>query len=338
MARADVCHPDRAAILGRGVAVRATGSRGLHVVAPLDRSAGFDEARSFARELAALLAEGEPERFTVEQRKNKRRGRLYVDTARNAYAQTAVTPMQYVRFRALPSPCRSTGASSAAPTRSGSTFATSTGGWRESGTLGEDVAGRPRAERAATPARRASPLTRFPRRSPGRPDRADARADFRLLPPSRPGGMRAGHRSSMSTRPTTPSFAISKIARSVTPSRAQIPPSARFVPSSRARGPCPGSRGVGRSSVGSAARSRCPRAGDRSAIFDHDECRDLGDLELLDFRSCREYGNHGRTAVIRWAEARRAASIIRRSSMRWSFTGREHDWTRKTSAPRIDSL
>ena len=43
------------------------------------------------------------------------------------------------------------------------------------------------------------------------------------------------------------------------------------------------------------------------------------------------------TAVILWAEARRAAWIIRRSSTRWSLTGGEHDWTRKTSAPRIDS-
>jgi len=41
--------------------------------------------------------------------------------------------------------------------------------------------------------------------------------------------------------------------------------------------------------------------------------------------------------VIRCAEARRAAWIIRRSSTRWSFTGAEHDCTRKTSAPRIDS-
>jgi bifunctional non-homologous end joining protein LigD len=31
-------------------------------------------------------------RFTTEQRKEKRRGHLYLDTARNAYAQIAVAP------------------------------------------------------------------------------------------------------------------------------------------------------------------------------------------------------------------------------------------------------
>jgi bifunctional non-homologous end joining protein LigD len=85
--------------LGLAAYVKATGSRGLHVVAPLDRSVDFDDARAFARELAALLAEREPKRYTVEQRKEKRRGRLYIDTARNAYAQTAVAAYA---VRALP--------------------------------------------------------------------------------------------------------------------------------------------------------------------------------------------------------------------------------------------
>jgi bifunctional non-homologous end joining protein LigD len=79
--------------------VKTTGSRGLHVVAPLDRSVDFDDARAFARELAALLAERKPKRYTVEQRRGKRRGRLYIDTARNAYAQTAVAAYA---VRALP--------------------------------------------------------------------------------------------------------------------------------------------------------------------------------------------------------------------------------------------
>lgn len=38
-------------------------------------------------------------RAPIEQRKDKRRGRLYLDTARNAYAQTAVAPYA---VRALP--------------------------------------------------------------------------------------------------------------------------------------------------------------------------------------------------------------------------------------------
>jgi bifunctional non-homologous end joining protein LigD len=79
--------------------LKTTGSRGLHVVAPLDGSAGFDDARAFARQVARRLADDMPERFTVEQRKERRGSRVYVDVGRNAYAQTAVAPYA---VRALP--------------------------------------------------------------------------------------------------------------------------------------------------------------------------------------------------------------------------------------------
>ncbi len=72
--------------------VMTTGSRGLHVVVPLDRSAGFDTARAFARGLAEELAEAHPERLTVEQRKDKRGRRLFLDVLRNAYGQTTIAP------------------------------------------------------------------------------------------------------------------------------------------------------------------------------------------------------------------------------------------------------
>lgn len=72
--------------------VMTTGSRGLHVVVPLDRSSDFDSVRDFARELADRTAARAPDRLTTEQRKNKRRGRLFLDTTRNAYGQTAVAP------------------------------------------------------------------------------------------------------------------------------------------------------------------------------------------------------------------------------------------------------
>lgn len=72
--------------------VMTTGSRGLHVVAPLDGSADFDATRAFARQLADDLAAQEPDKFTTETRKAKRHGRLFLDYLRNAYAQTAVAP------------------------------------------------------------------------------------------------------------------------------------------------------------------------------------------------------------------------------------------------------
>jgi len=78
--------------LGLCAFVKTTGSRGLHVIVALDRKQDFDTAREFAQDVARVLANRHPKRLTVEPRKNKRRGRLYLDTARNSYAQHAVAP------------------------------------------------------------------------------------------------------------------------------------------------------------------------------------------------------------------------------------------------------
>lgn len=78
--------------LGLSPYVMTTGSRGLHVVVPLDRSADFDTVRDFAGRAADALAERHPDTLTTAQRKNKRGDRLYLDVMRNAYGQTAVMP------------------------------------------------------------------------------------------------------------------------------------------------------------------------------------------------------------------------------------------------------
>jgi bifunctional non-homologous end joining protein LigD len=72
--------------------VMTTGSRGLHVVAPLSGDASFEAVREFAKAVAAAVAARAPEQFATEQRKAARRGRLYIDIGRNAYGQTAVLP------------------------------------------------------------------------------------------------------------------------------------------------------------------------------------------------------------------------------------------------------
>jgi bifunctional non-homologous end joining protein LigD len=72
--------------------VMTTGSRGLHVVVPLDRGEGFDSVRGFSQHVAERLSRENPDRFTTEGRIEKRGGRLFLDTMRNAYAQTSVSP------------------------------------------------------------------------------------------------------------------------------------------------------------------------------------------------------------------------------------------------------
>lgn len=78
--------------LGLESFVQTTGSRGLHVVVPLDREADFDRARRFARRLAEELAARHPGEITTAQRKSKRGSAVFVDYLRNAYGQTAVAP------------------------------------------------------------------------------------------------------------------------------------------------------------------------------------------------------------------------------------------------------
>ena len=72
--------------------VQTTGSRGLHVVAPLVPGPGNDEVLAFAGAVADRLAAEDPARLTTEFRKAKRGGRVYLDIARNGYAQTVVAP------------------------------------------------------------------------------------------------------------------------------------------------------------------------------------------------------------------------------------------------------
>jgi bifunctional non-homologous end joining protein LigD len=78
--------------LGLTTYVKTTGGHGLHVHVPLNRQEGFDEVRAFARDASAVIAARHPDVLTVEQRKDKRGGRVYADIMRNAYAQTVVAP------------------------------------------------------------------------------------------------------------------------------------------------------------------------------------------------------------------------------------------------------
>jgi len=78
--------------------LKTTGSRGLHVVVPLQRRERYDTVREFARELAALIVSQAPAERTMESLKAKRGNRVFIDTNRNGYAQL-VAPAFAVRAR-----------------------------------------------------------------------------------------------------------------------------------------------------------------------------------------------------------------------------------------------
>jgi bifunctional non-homologous end joining protein LigD len=78
--------------LGLAPFLQTSGSKGYHVVVPLEPGPDVEVVHDFAADLAALVAARDPDRLTVEWRKAKRQGRLLLDTARNGYAQTLVAP------------------------------------------------------------------------------------------------------------------------------------------------------------------------------------------------------------------------------------------------------
>jgi bifunctional non-homologous end joining protein LigD len=88
--------------LGLASFVQTTGSRGLHVMVPLRADTEFDTVRQFARDVAEVVAADDPANRTVEQRKDRRGDRMYLDVMRNAYAQTAVAPYAVRARRGAP--------------------------------------------------------------------------------------------------------------------------------------------------------------------------------------------------------------------------------------------
>jgi bifunctional non-homologous end joining protein LigD len=69
-----------------------TGSRGVHVLAPLKRGPSFTDVHSFARALAEAMVADNPRKLTLEWKKADRGSKIYVDVNRIAYAQHAVAP------------------------------------------------------------------------------------------------------------------------------------------------------------------------------------------------------------------------------------------------------
>ncbi len=72
--------------------VKTSGSRGLHVVAPIVPSDDHDAVRNVARMLADRLVALAPDRFTTEISKKRRGDRVFVDYLRNGAAQTVAAP------------------------------------------------------------------------------------------------------------------------------------------------------------------------------------------------------------------------------------------------------
>ena len=72
--------------------VKTSGGKGLHVFVPITRGPGTEEVTWFAKTLGARLAAAWPKDLTMEMRIAARKGRVFLDSFRNAFGQTVVSP------------------------------------------------------------------------------------------------------------------------------------------------------------------------------------------------------------------------------------------------------
>ena len=68
--------------------IKTSGSKGFHIVVPLDGSAKTGDVARFAHTAGARLVARDPQRLTQEFSKADRGGRILVDTGRNGYSAT----------------------------------------------------------------------------------------------------------------------------------------------------------------------------------------------------------------------------------------------------------
>lgn len=71
---------------------KTSGSKGIHIVVPLDGKMEMGKVAQFAHAVGALLVRRHPDTLTQEFHKVDRRDRILVDTGRNGYSATFAAP------------------------------------------------------------------------------------------------------------------------------------------------------------------------------------------------------------------------------------------------------
>lgn len=74
--------------LNRSTWVKTSGSKGYHIVLPLDGKAGYEQISEFALSVARQLVTRDPDHLTLEFNKVDRGDRIYVDVGRNGPSAT----------------------------------------------------------------------------------------------------------------------------------------------------------------------------------------------------------------------------------------------------------
>ncbi len=87
--------------------VKTSGSKGFHIVVPLDGKSKMDDVARFANQVGRVFVSLAPDHLTQEFSKVDRRGRIYIDTGRNGYSATfaAAYTVRAKRGAPVSAPC-----------------------------------------------------------------------------------------------------------------------------------------------------------------------------------------------------------------------------------------
>lgn len=72
--------------------LKVSGGKGYHIVVPFVPSALWDTFENFSRQIAFVMEKKWPDRYTTNIRKEKRKGKIFIDWIRNGRGATSVAP------------------------------------------------------------------------------------------------------------------------------------------------------------------------------------------------------------------------------------------------------
>ena len=72
--------------------LKTSGGKGYHIVVPFVAAADWEKFYEFSKKIATLMENRWPDRYTTNVRKNKRKGKIFIDFLRNNRGQTSVCP------------------------------------------------------------------------------------------------------------------------------------------------------------------------------------------------------------------------------------------------------
>ena len=70
--------------------LKTTGGKGLHIVVPIEPKLGWEQVKTFSREIALFLVRAQPKLFVANMAKQRRAGKIFVDYLRNSETASAV--------------------------------------------------------------------------------------------------------------------------------------------------------------------------------------------------------------------------------------------------------